>query len=171
MRERVGTRKRDSEKIKANPKLKQSCGSIKCDKETHAEVVRQQQQQQQQPERAQFTAEARFDLFTGTRTHTLYNNTKYTHSEWSYWSFALFLQFDSFNVNASSLPFVQKSVAWCLFACKYVCFAFGLHLMQTDGGMCVNVHSHAHHSQSVQILSKLNKSPPENESGTQGKAT
>lgn len=38
-RERARTRKRDSEKIKANPKLKQSCGSIKCDKETHAEVV------------------------------------------------------------------------------------------------------------------------------------
>lgn len=66
-RERVGTRKRDSEKIKANPKLKQSCGSIKCDKETHAEVVVRQQRNN----RKEHNLQRKLDLiYLQERTHT-----------------------------------------------------------------------------------------------------
>lgn len=54
-KEKANVRKTEKRRVKL--KLKQSCGSIKSDQETHAKANRQQQ------ENAQFTTETRFDLY------------------------------------------------------------------------------------------------------------
>lgn len=62
-------------KLKQIQNLSNRVVQLNVIKKTHAEFVGQQQQ----PERAQFTAEAWFDLYTGMHACTLYNNTKYKH--------------------------------------------------------------------------------------------